>query len=523
MKIKRFFANDMRTALTQVKDELGPDAVIMSNKKVSGGVEIVAAYEDEQETQQFSKSHDYDDENVTISSRGIAAAKSQNSSMQSGGFGQPAAKSPKTRAEKNNAQLADTLSELLARQKNAKTNQTGKQSFSSLQNQDVSGPKTLAEQESLAGRFSANSAAAQNPVKASADPALAELQQEVANIRKLLQSQLAGLMTEKDERNEPIKAMIVKLLIKGGFAENFAQALANDLPAAKTLRQSWKDLENILVRNMLIGNNEILRQGGAVTLVGPTGVGKTTTIAKLAAHFSMKYGADQVALVTTDNYRIGAYEQLQTYGRIMGCAVKSLSNMNDMQNVLYQLRNKRLVLIDTAGIRETMDPVEKIGVERSVKARREADASLLIIDGSAPLNEDDRSLLLSFTGEGAVVINKTDLPQKVTEDAVSRIRPDIQCMTVSALDTESLQPLRNYLSSFVSVSEQQAITQPRHLAAVKRALFHLKEARRTIELFTPDVAATDLQAAQEALSEITGDRADEKLLDRVFSQFCVGK
>ena len=350
MKIKRFFANDMRTALTQVKDELGPDAVIMSNKKVSGGVEIVAAYEDEQETQQFSKSHDYDDENVTISSRGIAAAKSQNSSMQSGGFGQPAAKSPKTRAEKNNAQLADTLSELLARQKNAKTNQTGKQSFSSLQNQDVSGPKTLAEQESLAGRFSANSAAAQNPVKASADPALAELQQEVANIRKLLQSQLAGLMTEKDERNEPIKAMIVKLLIKGGFAENFAQALANDLPAAQTLRQSWKDLENILVRNMLIGNNEILRQGGAVTLVGPTGVGKTTTIAKLAAHFSMKYGADQVALVTTDNYRIGAYEQLQTYGRIMGCAVKSLSNMNDMQNVLYQLRNKRLVLIDTAGM-----------------------------------------------------------------------------------------------------------------------------------------------------------------------------
>lgn len=350
MKIKRFFANDMRTALTQVKDELGPDAVIMSNKKVSGGVEIVAAYEDEQETQQFSKSHDYDDENVTISSRGIAAAKSQNSSMQSGGFGQPAAKSPKTRAEKNNAQLADTLSELLARQKNAKTNQMGKQSFSSLQNQDVSGPKTLAEQESLAGRFSANSAAAQNTVKASADPALAELQQEVANIRKLLQSQLAGLMTEKDERNEPIKAMIVKLLIKGGFAENFAQALANELPAAKTLRQSWKDLENILVRNMLIGNNEILRQGGAVTLVGPTGVGKTTTIAKLAAHFSMKYGADQVALVTTDNYRIGAYEQLQTYGRIMGCAVKSLSNMNDMQNVLYQLRNKRLVLIDTAGM-----------------------------------------------------------------------------------------------------------------------------------------------------------------------------
>ena len=187
------------------------------------------------------------------------------------------------------------------------------------------------------------------------------------------------------------------------------------------------------------------------------------------------------------------------------------------------LKGFRVQLTDTAGIRETEDPVEKIGVERSVKARQEADASLLIIDGSEELGREDRELLTGFTGEGAIVINKTDLPQKVTEEAIAGIRPDIQCMTVSALDAESLQPLRNYLAGFVSVSDQQAITQPRHLAAVKRALFHLKEARHTIDVYTPDVAATDLQAAQEALSEITGDRADEKLLDRVFSQFCVGK
>ena len=74
MKIRRFFASDMRTALTQVKDELGPDAVIMSNKKVTGGVEIVAAYDGDEDNRQFSKTPDYDDENVTISSRGMAAA-----------------------------------------------------------------------------------------------------------------------------------------------------------------------------------------------------------------------------------------------------------------------------------------------------------------------------------------------------------------------------------------------------------------------------------------------------------------
>ena len=352
MKIKRFFASDMRTALTQVKDELGPDAVIMSNKKVSGGVEIVAAYEDDVEQPQENTLPSYEDENVTISSKGIAAAKKK----QLGAYGAGANVNsaipptnklqPKTRAEKNNAQLADTLSELLARQKNTKNTQ-------GFANQG--GPRTLAEQESLSSANNFNSpksnlGANNKNTHVGNDPALNELQQEVANIRKLLQSQLAGLMTEDQERNEPIRAMITKLLIKGGFAEDFAQALANEVPTSMTLRQSWRDLENVLLRNMVIGNDEILRQGGAVTLVGPTGVGKTTTIAKLAAHFSMKYGADQVALITTDNYRIGAYEQLQTYGRIMGCVVKSLSNMSDMQNVLYQLRNKRLVLIDTAGM-----------------------------------------------------------------------------------------------------------------------------------------------------------------------------
>ena len=85
------------------------------------------------------------------------------------------------------------------------------------------------------------------------------------------------------------------------------------------------------------------------------------------------------------------------------------------------------------------------------------------------------------------------------------------------------QPLKDELQRYAAVSDQLALTQPRQLDAAKRAVKHLKEALKTLDMFTPDMASTDLQAAQEALSEITGDRADEKLLDRVFSQFCVGK
>ena len=187
------------------------------------------------------------------------------------------------------------------------------------------------------------------------------------------------------------------------------------------------------------------------------------------------------------------------------------------------LNGFRVLLTDTAGIHETEDPVEKIGVERSEKARQDADAALLILDGSEPLDETDKDLLKNFGGEGAVVINKTDLEQVVTEETVRELRPEVKCITVSAKDPESLKPLKDLLAGYVAVTDQLALTQPRHLDAARRAAGHLRDALRTLDGFTPDVAATDLQAAQAALSEITGDSADEKLLDRVFSQFCVGK
>ncbi len=183
----------------------------------------------------------------------------------------------------------------------------------------------------------------------------------------------------------------------------------------------------------------------------------------------------------------------------------------------------KVVLTDTAGIHETEDPVERIGVKKSEKARQEADAALLILDGSEPVDETDRELLNGFSGPGAVIINKTDLPQKVTEETVREIIPAAICITVSAKDRDSLVPLKEYLGKFVQITDQLALTQPRHLDAARRAVNHLKDALKTLECFTPDLAATDLQAAQAALSEITGDNADEKLLDRVFSSFCVGK
>lgn len=183
----------------------------------------------------------------------------------------------------------------------------------------------------------------------------------------------------------------------------------------------------------------------------------------------------------------------------------------------------RIQLTDTAGIRDTEDPVERIGVERSESARQAADLTLLVIDGSRPLDEEDRELIRSAGGACAAVINKTDLPAIVTENDIRDIRPELECMTVSANVPESLRPIRETLRKYTEISDRIALTQPRQIEAAERAASHLRDAIRTLDAFTPDMASTDLQAAQEALSEITGDRADEKLLDHVFERFCVGK
>lgn len=340
MKIKRFFAKDMRTALAEVKETLGPDAVIMSNKKVTGGVEIVAAVDYQSQVpgpKDAPVRRQLNEESVNISSAGKQMTRSA---------------PPK----EQNEYYADTLAALLARQQKlnpanpaggngapgswsgsgAGNGQPASASWpangaAGTQSAGLAGaasaPRTLAEQ----GQWGA----APEPAKPKARPAAAPRQaqsaqrdqemegmrKEMASIRKLLEHQISGLMWQEVERREPMRALLIKELKKMGFDDAFADQLAGLIPEDMPIHQAMAQLAEVLTAQLKISEDEILRQGGAVALLGPTGVGKTTTIAKLAARFAMKYGAEQVALITTDNYRIGAHEQLQTYGRIMGCPV----------------------------------------------------------------------------------------------------------------------------------------------------------------------------------------------------------
>ena len=180
-------------------------------------------------------------------------------------------------------------------------------------------------------------------------------------------------------------------------------------------------------------------------------------------------------------------------------------------------------LIDTAGLHATDDPVEQLGVARAESAIRQADAVLMVLDAGMALTNEDRDLLHKLQGLNcAIVLNKADLPPVLTAEEAGKLLPGAKVISVSAHDAASLTALKDYLRQQAAVADQLTLTQPRHLEAARRAAAHLRQAAQSLNLAI-DFAAVDLQAAQLALSEITGDQVEEKLLDKVFSQFCVGK
>jgi len=143
---------------------------------------------------------------------------------------------------------------------------------------------------------------------------------------------------------------LYKRLTEIGLSQEVCKYLAKGLDHSVDIEQAMQAALKQLVHQIPIANDDILERGGVYAMVGPTGVGKTTTVAKLAARFSMQHGARHVALISTDTYRIGAHEQLMTYGRLLGVAVHCANDTPALQQLLNKLHDKKLVLIDTAGM-----------------------------------------------------------------------------------------------------------------------------------------------------------------------------
>jgi flagellar biosynthesis protein FlhF len=182
------------------------------------------------------------------------------------------------------------------------------------------------------------------------DSTLVDIQSEISDLKNLMESQLSGSAWGDEMRRNPLRAKLTRNLIELGLTPSLSKSIANKIPGDINIKEAWERAVKILIDEVSVVDNRVLETSRIVTLIGPTGVGKTTTIAKLAARAVLQHGKENIALITTDCYRIGAQEQLRTYGRILNIPVYTVKNEKELAETMALVKKKDLVLIDSAGM-----------------------------------------------------------------------------------------------------------------------------------------------------------------------------
>lgn len=202
------------------------------------------------------------------------------------------------------------------------------------------------------GSQSSANATAPNPGMGQANALMQSVAGEMKSLRSLLEEQLAGLTLNDAERRDPVKASVWRTILNLGFSPALLRKLFEHLPNECDQAKALRWVRSALARNIRTPDEAIIERGGFYAFLGPTGVGKTTTVAKLAARCSMANGPGSVALVTLDNYRIGAFEQLRIYADIIGAPIYAVKDRAQLVDTLDKLSSRHLVLIDTAGMNQ---------------------------------------------------------------------------------------------------------------------------------------------------------------------------
>src|ERR1700723_794506 len=315
MKIKRYTAPSMRAALAQVTAEQGADAVILSSRRGDEGIEVIAAV-------------DYDEALFVDANRQRPAP-----------IMAPSAVDP-VRPASAMAPAPTAVQAAAKAPMSPKAPPAGR------------APLAPAPGPGAAPRPAAAPAASGRLVQRAvvAEAGYGAMQRELQDLRRLLETGLAG-MTWSDKRlREPLQARVLEEFSAMDIAPDVAMALEALTPRRTSSENPSHIPLALLVKHLPVVNDMTCITGGIMAVVGPTGAGKTTTIAKLAARWCMQHGSEDLALVSTDGYRVGAREQLTTYARILGAPMHAANSGMELARVLERLKSKKLILIDTAGM-----------------------------------------------------------------------------------------------------------------------------------------------------------------------------
>lgn len=340
MNVRKFSANTSREAIRLLRDALGSDAVILSNRNVDGRVEILAMADD-----------------------AIGTIEASNSAPEL----IPTAPKFPPRTDKGLA--TDSRSE----------------------------PAKFLPEKNVA---------------VSSDE-LADVMTEIRSMRGMLEAQLAEISWTNTQKRQPQKAEILREMLATGFSASLSRYLIDKLPEAELVSNGIDWIKSILTNNLstISNESEILEKGGVYALVGPTGVGKTTTTAKLAARCVMRHGPAKLALITTDGYRIGGYEQLRIYGKILGVMVHSVKDEADLRIALAELKNKHTVLIDTVGVSQR----DKMVTEQvAMLSGTDVDVKRLLCLNATSTGETLSEVVRAYQGNGLAGCILTKLDEAAT-------------------------------------------------------------------------------------------------------------
>jgi flagellar biosynthesis protein FlhF len=339
MKMKHYRAADMRQALRMVRDAQGADAVILSSRRIDGGVEVVAAVDYDADTGVDTYGRDPDYRPQAAAATAAAPREERNVRREAIARASQAAPSPEaSRRQSDYAALAQRLS---------------------------AGEIDLPD---------ANS----------------DVNEELRTLRRMLETQLATLAWNDLSRRAPTQTELLKQLTVLGLGHDLAGELVAQLPARLELAEAHRLALALIARRIQVAGERWIDHGGVVAMVGPTGVGKTTLIAKLAARWVMRHGPRDLALISTDSVRIGAQEQIHTLGRLLGVPAYAIDGAGELTELLDHLDERRFVLIDTAGLSQR-DPrlAEELATLASANARLE---TTLVLSAAAQAGAIEESV-----------------------------------------------------------------------------------------------------------------------------------
>ncbi|MDD3481915.1 flagellar biosynthesis protein FlhF [Azovibrio restrictus] len=383
MNVRKFIAVNAREALRKVKETLGPDAIILSNRGVPGGVEIMAVAArdmamivppvEERPVQRPPRPApqlaDEDDYRVSLSRPAAPAAQPAVAAQL---FNAPLRQNTPAPAVAPRAAAAPVQQQVPVNAsipKPASLRQAAEPARPAAPPRTPAGPApTVSSRHHPQGR-------------GEAEVVPAAVMDEIRSLRKIVEQHLAGFAWGEVARTEPVKTEVLRQMLDAGFSPQFARELLLDLPPEMDTVQALAWTRGVADRSLhtLGADNDIIDKGGIYALMGPTGVGKTTTTAKLAARCVLRHGASKVALVTTDSYRIGAHEQLRIYGRILGVTVYLAKDAEELHQILTELKQKHMVLIDTMG----MSQKDKLVVELNAMLSDCAVRRLLVLSATS--------------------------------------------------------------------------------------------------------------------------------------------